>query len=63
MPFRLRPKHGKVVVVPGKDLYADIQVRDTGYGITERNWENLRTLFHDQTGKNGTGLGLYITKK
>jgi two-component system NtrC family sensor kinase len=58
-------KHGKVVVnCREKDLYADIQVRDTGYGIAEDEIGKIfEPYFTTKQGKNGTGLGLYITKK
>jgi signal transduction histidine kinase len=58
-------KHGKVVVnCREKDLYADIQVRDTGYGIAENEIGKIfDPYFTTKQGKNGTGLGLYITKK
>lgn len=58
-------KHGKVVVnCQEKDLYADIQVRDTGYGIAEDEIGKIfEPYFTTKQGKNGTGLGLYITKK
>jgi len=58
-------KHGKVAVnCLEKDLYADIQVRDTGYGIAENEIEKIfDPYFTTKQGKNGTGLGLYITKK
>jgi len=58
-------KHGKVVVnCQAKDLYADIQVRDTGYGIAEDEIGKIfEPYFTTKQGKNGTGLGLYITKK
>src|SRR5437868_4127360 len=58
-------KHGKVVVnCREKDLYADIQVRDTGYGIAENEIGKIfDPYFTTRQGKNGTGLGLYITKK
>jgi signal transduction histidine kinase len=58
-------KHGKVVVnCREKDLYADIQVRDTGYGIAEEEIEKIfEPYFTTKNAKNGTGLGLYITKK
>jgi signal transduction histidine kinase len=58
-------KRGKVVVnCREKDLYADIQVRDTGYGIAENEIGKIfDPYFTTKQGKNGTGLGLYITKK
>src|SRR5580765_1096806 len=58
-------KHGKVLVnCQEKDLYADIQVRDTGYGIAEDEIGKIfEPYFTTKQGKNGTGLGLYITKK
>src|SRR5438477_2727837 len=58
-------KHGKVVVnCREKDLYADIQVRDTGYGIAEDEVGKIfEPYFTTKQGKSGTGLGLYITKK
>ena len=58
-------KHGKVVVnCREKDLYADIQIRDTGYGIAENEIGKIfDPYFTTKQGKNGTGLGLYITKK
>ena len=58
-------KHGKVVVnCQEKDLYTDIQVRDTGYGIAEDEIGKIfEPYFTTKQGKNGTGLGLYITKK
>src|SRR6266513_6461891 len=58
-------KHGKVVVnCREKDLYADIQVRDTGYGIAaDEIGKIFEPYFTTKQGKNGTGLGLYITKK
>src|SRR5689334_5538637 len=58
-------KHGKVVVnCREKDLYADIQVRDTGYGIASNEIGKIfDPYFTTKQGKNGTGLGLYITKK
>ena len=58
-------KHGKVVVnCREKDLYADIQVRDTGYGIAEEEIQKIfEPYFTTKNAKNGTGLGLYITKK
>src|SRR5438477_12822813 len=58
-------KRGKVVVnCREKDLYADVQVRDTGYGIAENELGKIfEPYFTTKQGKNGTGLGLYITKK
>ena len=58
-------KHGKVAVnCREKDLYADIQIRDTGYGIAEDEIGKIfDPYFTTKQGKNGTGLGLYITKK
>jgi signal transduction histidine kinase len=39
-------------------------VRDTGYGIAEDEIEKIfEPYFTTKQGKNGTGLGLYITKK
>lgn len=58
-------KRGKVVVnCREKDLYADVQVRDTGCGISEDEVGKIfDPYFTTKQGKNGTGLGLYITKK
>ena len=57
-------KHGKVVVnCQEKDLYADIQVRDTGYGIAEDEMGKIfEPYFTTKQGKNGTGLGLYLVR-
>jgi signal transduction histidine kinase len=58
-------KRGKVAVnCREKDLYADIQIRDTGYGIADNEVGKIfDPYFTTKQGKNGTGLGLYITKK
>ena len=58
-------QRGKVVVnCQEKDLYADIQVQDTGYGIAEEEIGKIfEPYFTTKQGKNGTGLGLYITRK
>jgi signal transduction histidine kinase len=47
-----------------KDFYADIVVEDTGAGITPAQMNKIfDPYFTTKQGKNGTGLGLYITKK
>jgi len=58
-------KKGSVAVsCVAKDFYADIRVEDTGYGIPAEQMSKIfEPYFTTKQGKNGTGLGLYITKK
>jgi signal transduction histidine kinase len=58
-------KKGSVAVsCVEKDFYADIRVEDTGYGIPAEQMSKIfEPYFTTKQGKNGTGLGLYITKK
>src|SRR5437763_3855382 len=58
-------KKGSVAVsCIAKDFYADIRVEDTGYGISAEQMSKIfEPYFTTKQGKNGTGLGLYITKK
>jgi signal transduction histidine kinase len=58
-------KKGKVAVsCERKDFYVDVQVQDTGYGITPAQMAKIfDPYFTTKQGKSGTGLGLYITKK
>ena len=58
-------KKGSVAVsCVAKDFYADIRVEDTGYGIPAEQMPKIfEPYFTTKQGKNGTGLGLYITKK
>lgn len=58
-------KHGSVAVsCVQKDFYADLRVEDTGYGIEpDKIAKIFDPYFTTKQGKNGTGLGLYITKK
>ena len=58
-------KKGSVAVsCMEKDFYADIRVEDTGYGIPAEQMSKIfDPYFTTKQGKNGTGLGLYITRK
>lgn len=58
-------KKGSVTVrCTQKDFYADVQIEDTGYGITSEQMTKIfDPYFTTKQGKSGTGLGLYITKK
>lgn len=58
-------KHGSVAVsCVQKEFYADIRIEDTGYGIEpEKMAKIFDPYFTTKQGRNGTGLGLYITKK
>ena len=58
-------KKGFVAVsCKSKDFYVDINVEDTGYGITQTQLAKIfDPYFTTKQGKSGTGLGLYITKK
>jgi signal transduction histidine kinase len=47
-----------------KDFYVDVRVEDTGTGISqEQQTKIFDPYFTTKQGKDGTGLGLYITKK
>jgi signal transduction histidine kinase len=58
-------KKGKVsVLCTQKDFYVDIRVEDNGSGILPDQINRIfDPYFTTKQGKNGTGLGLYITKK
>jgi signal transduction histidine kinase len=58
-------KKGKVsVFCTQKDFYVDIRVEDNGSGILPAQINRIfDPYFTTKQGKNGTGLGLYITKK
>src|SRR5205085_5728971 len=58
-------KKGSVAIsCIAKDFYADIRVEDTAYGIPAEQMSKIfEPYFTTKQGKNGTGLGLYITKK
>jgi Signal transduction histidine kinase len=58
-------KKGSIAVsCVAKDVYADVRVEDTGCGIPEEQMLKIfEPYFTTKQGKNGTGLGLYITKK
>src|SRR5437870_812777 len=58
-------KKGSVTVrCTQKDFYVDVQVEDTGSGITSEQMSKIfDPYFTTKQGKSGTGLGLYITKK
>lgn len=63
-------KDGGVVTVTGRPVdnnFFRISVTDTGIGIAERDKESLFQVFHrigesEQVAKEGTGLGLSVTK-
>ena len=58
-------KKGAVMVrCTQKDFYVDVQIEDTGCGITPAQIGKIfDPYFTTKQGKSGTGLGLYITKK
>jgi signal transduction histidine kinase len=58
-------KKGSITVdCTQKDFYVDICVADTGTGIHPSQMSKIfDPYFTTKQGKNGTGLGLYITKK
>jgi two-component system sensor histidine kinase/response regulator len=58
-------KKGTVTVrCTQKDFYVDVQIEDTGSGITAEQMAKIfDPYFTTKQGKSGTGLGLYITKK
>jgi signal transduction histidine kinase len=58
-------KKGTVTVnCTQKDFYVDVQIEDTGSGMTSDQMVKIfDPYFTTKQGKNGTGLGLYITKK
>jgi two-component system sensor histidine kinase/response regulator len=58
-------KKGTVTVdCKQKEFYVDIRVADTGSGINPAQISKIfDPYFTTKQGKNGTGLGLYITKK
>lgn len=58
-------KKGSVsVTCMAKEFYADVRVEDTGCGIPAEQMSRIfDPYFTTKQGKNGTGLGLYITKK
>jgi signal transduction histidine kinase len=52
------------VLCTQKDFYVDIRVEDNGAGILPGQMSKIfDPYFTTKQGKNGTGLGLYITKK
>ena len=58
------PKKGQLTVISELDTsekYAKIQIQDTGYGIPEKNKDNLfDPFFTTKKPGQGTGLGLSI---
>jgi signal transduction histidine kinase len=58
-------KKGRVTVeCTQKDFYVDLRVEDTGTGIASAQINRIfDPYFTTKQAKNGTGLGLYITKK
>jgi signal transduction histidine kinase len=58
-------KKGRVTIeCTQKDFYVDLRVEDTGAGIASAQINRIfDPYFTTKQAKNGTGLGLYITKK
>jgi signal transduction histidine kinase len=58
-------KKGSVAIrCTQKDFYVDVQIEDTGSGISAEQMAKIfDPYFTTKQGKSGTGLGLYITKK
>ena len=64
--MKYTPEGGNISidVSPG-EMYAKIQIRDTGKGIAPENYNNIFRRFYREnpaSSDNGLGLGLYIAR-
>jgi len=60
---RSKPSHAIVFRVAADEHRVTMEIRDDGIGMDAKTQENLFTLFFSSKGKQGTGLGLFITRK